>query len=129
MARKCKIIIDECEFEATRQDVKRLKFILDKLEMHYILDHVSFHNPTATIEFMKIIHNVKVWKVEKDGSVSLTNRFGHSGRFEYRYLYIPSLLEFQIVDLSILSVNEADFLDQLIYKLECMYTVSSSKRK
>jgi hypothetical protein len=65
---------------------------------------------------MKTVHNTKVWKVEQDGSVSLINRFGHSGRFEYRYLNMPSPLELQFVDLSTLSNDEVEFLSFLLFK-------------
>jgi hypothetical protein len=104
----------------TKQEVKKLKSILDKLQVHYILDHVSFHDTVSAVELMKEIHKVKAWKVEKDGSVSLNNRFGHSGLFKYQYIYIPRLLEVAIVDWDILSVEEVDFLDQLICRYECM---------
>ena len=59
---------------------------------------------------MKATHNTSVWKVEKDGSISLKNRFGHSERFDYRYLRMAHLIEFQFADLNILSNEEYDFL-------------------
>jgi hypothetical protein len=65
---------------------------------------------------MKTVHETRVWKVEKDGSVSLINQFGHSGRFEYRYLNMPSPLEFQFVDLNGLSNDEVEYLSFLIFK-------------
>ena len=124
MARDCKIIFDEHELMVTKQEVKQLKCILERLQVHYILDHVSFHNTVSTIELMKAIHKVKVWKIEKDGSVSLYNRFGHSGRFKYQYIYVPDPLELETVDWSNLSVDEADFLDQLICRYESNYATS-----
>jgi len=73
---------------------------------------------------MKTIHNTNVWKAEKDGSVCLKNRFGHSGRFDYRYLRMPSLLEFQFVDLNILTNEEYDYLGYVIYEAETIPAVS-----
>jgi hypothetical protein len=101
-----------------KQEIQFLKAILDKLELPYILDGISFHNTLIDLNRMKTIHNTNVWKVEADGSVSLKNRFGHSGRFDYRYLRMPHLIEFQFVDLNILTDDEYDFLDYIIYEAE-----------
>jgi len=65
-----------------------------------------------------------VWKVEKDGSVSSKNRFGHSGCFDYRYLRMPHLVEFQFVDLNILTKEEYDYLGYIIYEAETIPAVS-----
>ena len=104
--------------KAAKKEVQRLKAILDKLEIPYVLDSISFHNTSYIVSRMKTIYNTKVWKVEKDGSVSLTHRFGHSGRFEYRYLNMPNPLELQFVDLSALSHDEVEFLSFLLYKAD-----------
>jgi len=112
------IRIGEYKVKSTRQTVRRLKAILDKLEIPHILDDVGFHNTLIDLYRMKFLYNTNVWKVEKDGSVSLKNRFGHSGRFDNRYLIIKSLLEFQFVDLSLLSNEEAEFLSSRIYEFE-----------
>ena len=50
--------------------IKRLRAILDKLEIPYVLDSISFHNTSYAVSRMKAVHETKVWKVEKDGSVS-----------------------------------------------------------
>jgi hypothetical protein len=100
----------------TKKEIQRLKIILDKLEIPYVLDNISFHNTSYAVNRMRTVHNTRVWKVEKDGSVCLINRFGHSGRFEYRYLNMPSPHEFQFVDLSCLSNDEVEFLSFLLFK-------------
>jgi len=82
------IRIGEYKIKSTKQSVRRLKVILDKLEVPHILDDVSFHNTLLDLYRMKSLYKTDVWKVEKDGSVSLKNRFGHSGRFENRCLTI-----------------------------------------
>jgi len=109
---------------SSKQDLKFLKAILDKLELPYILDGISFHNTLLDLYRMKSIHNTNVWKAEKDGSVSLNNRFGHSGCFDYRYLRMPSLLEIQFVDQNILTNDECDFLGFIIYEAETIPAVS-----
>lgn len=110
--------------KASKFELEFLKTILDKLELPYILDGISFNNTLLDLHRMKKIHNTNVWKVEKDGSVSLKNRFGHSGHFEYRYLRMPRLIEFQFVDLNILSEEEYDFLGYIIYEAETIPVVS-----
>ena len=100
----------------SKKEIQYLKLILDKLEIPHVVDNVSFHNTSYAVSRMKTVHNTRVWKVEKDGSVSLINRFGHNGRFEYRYLNMPSPLEFQFVDLNSLSNDEVEFLSFLLFR-------------
>ena len=119
------IRIGEFKIRSTKQTVRRLKAILDKLEVPHILDDVSFHNTLLDLYRMKYLYKTDVWKVEKDGSVSLKNRFGHSGRFENRCLTIRNLLEFQFVDLSILDRDDAEFLSNQIYEFEIKSNLSA----
>ena len=109
---------------SSKQDLKFLKVILDKLELPYVLDGISFHNTLLVLYRIKTIHKTNVWKVEKDGSVNLNNRFGHSGNFEYRHLRMPHLVEFQFADLEVLTNEEYDFLGYLIYEAETLPAVS-----
>ena len=112
------ISIGEAKIKSTKLEIKKFKAILDKLELPHVLDDISFHNTLLDLHRIKTIHNTDVWKVEKDGSLSLTNRFGHNGRFAYKYLEIMSLLEFQFVNLGVLNRKELEFLDGLLYRLE-----------
>ena len=116
MSGDCILRIGSYKSCMTKAEVKQLKDILDKLEIPYVLDSISFHNTSYSVNRMKTIHKTKVWKVEKDGSVSLINRFGHSGHFEYRFLNMPSPLEFQFVDLNGLSNDEVEYLSFLLFK-------------
>ena len=104
--------------DTTPKELQRLKIILDKLEIPHVLDSISFHNTSYAVQRMKTVHNTRVWKVEKDGSVSMTNRFGHNNRFKYRYLNMPSPLEVQFVDLNCLSNDEVEFLSFLFFKAD-----------
>ena len=124
MANPAFIKIGANTIESSSQELKILKCVLDKLELPYILDGVSFHNTLLVLNRMKKIHNTNVWKVEKDGSISLTNRFGHSGRFDYRYLRLPHLIEFQFADQDILTNEEYDFLGYIIYEAKTIPAVS-----
>lgn len=111
-----KIIVYDNEVRVSKEDIRNLKDILDKLKIHYIIDDISFHATDAIVGLMKYFKNTNVWKVEKNGSVNLKNRFGHSNHFEYRTLCIPSLIEFLLVDMNVLNDKETCFLDVLIKK-------------
>ncbi len=126
MARSVEIRIGENIIESTKQEIQFLKSILDSLELPYILDGISFHNTLLDLHRLKSIHGTDVWKVEEDGSVNLSNRFGHSGYFDYGYLQMPSLIEFQFVDLSLLSEKESDFLGYIIYDAETIPKLSAN---
>lgn len=69
----------------------KLRKILDRVKIPYILDRVSFHSTTSSLALAKAIHNTNVWKVEKDGGVNLDSRFGHSGKFRYNHLVVLDL--------------------------------------
>ena len=112
------IKIGENEIKSDKRTVRKLKTILDKLKVPHILDDVSFHNTLLDLYRIKYLYKTDVWKVEKDGSVSLKNRFGHSGRFANRRLIIRNILEFKFVDLSLLNREEAEFLSDQIYEFE-----------
>jgi hypothetical protein len=120
------IRIGEYRVKIAKKKIQRLKAILDKLEVPHVLDDVGFHNTFIDLYRIKSLYHTNVWKVEKDGSVSLRNRFGHSGRFENQYLFVRSLLEFQFVDLGILSNEEAEFLSNLIYEFEFLTSLSET---
>ena len=124
MANSAMIKIGANTIKASKHELKFLKSILDKLELPYTLDGISFHNTLIDLNRMKAIHNTKVWKVESDGSVSLKNRFGHCGRFDFRYLRMPHLIEFQFVDLNFLTNEEYDYLGYIIYEAETIPVVS-----
>ena len=124
MANSAMIKIGANTIKASKHELKFLKSILDKLELPYILDGISFHNTLIDLNRMKAVHNTNVWKVEADGSVSLKNRFGHCGHFDYRYLRMPHLIEFQFVDLNFLTNEEYDYLGYIIYEAETIPVVS-----
>ena len=111
--------IDRSIIKSQRNEIRRVKAILDKLEVPHVVDNISFHNTSADLNRMKALHKTNVWKVEKDGSLSLASRFGHSGNLSYRELMIESITEFCFVNLYSLSRGESDFLADLLSKFEC----------
>ena len=126
MANSGEIRIGDNIIESNKKEMQFLKSILDNLELPYVLDDVSFHNTVLDLHRLKSIHNTDVWKVEKDGSVNLNNRFGHSGRFNYDHLRMPNLIEFQFVDLNLLTDEEADFLGYIVYEAETIPALSAN---
>jgi hypothetical protein len=119
------IIMGDGCVKSTKKEMQYLKNIFDKLQLPYILDGISFHNTLLDLNRIKATHNTRVWKVEKDGRVNLANRFGHSGRYEYRYLRMPNLIELQFVDLNLLSAEEFDYLSYLIYEADTVPALST----
>jgi len=126
MADSGEIRIGDNIIESNKKEIQFLKSILDTLELPYVLDDVSFHNTLLDIHRLKSFHDTDVWKVEKDGRVNLNNRFGHSGYFNYEYLRMPELIEFQFVDLNLLTAEEADFLGYIVYEAETIPALSAN---
>jgi hypothetical protein len=123
------IRIGEYSIKSAMREIKDLKAILDKIELPYILDDISFHNTLLELNRIKAFHGTNVWRVEKDGSLSLKNRFGHSGRYAYRHIEIMSLLEFQFVNLSILEKSEVEFIDDLFSRIESIPEALKPKKR
>jgi len=123
------IKIDKSIVKSNRQEIKRVKAILDKLQLPHVVDDISFHNTFIDLQRMKTLHNTNLWKVERDGSLSLSNRFGHSGRLAYRKISIASIEEFNFVDLYSLSSDESEFLADLFYKFEDLYEEQTPTEK
>jgi hypothetical protein len=123
------IKIDKSIIKSNRQEVKKAKAIFDKLKLPHIVDDISFHNTSIDLHRMKTLHNTNIWKVERDGSLSLSNRFGHSGRLAYREMIISSIKEFNFVDLYSLSGDESEFLADLLYKFEDPYDERTATEK
>ena len=126
MVNSGEIRIGENIIESTKKEMQFLKLILDKLELPHIVDDISFHNTLLDLHRLKSIHNTDVWKVEKDGSVNLNNRFGHCGRFDFEYLQMPNLIEFQFVDLNFLTEEEAEFLGYIIFEADTIPALSAN---
>ena len=101
--------------KTAREDIRKLKFILDGLGIMHIIDDVMFFSPFDMATRMREIHNVRVLKIENAGGVSLKNRVGHNGRFKYRELIIPGLFENNFTRLLLMDYEEYEFLGSLLY--------------
>jgi len=103
------------KIKTTREDIRKLKSILDELHIMHIIDDVVCYSPSEAAEHTKEINTVRMWKIEKDGDVSLKNRFGRSEQFEYRELIIPDLFEINYMRLLLLDDENYRFLGNLLY--------------
>ena len=98
-----------------REDIRKLKSILDELHIMHVIDDVVWYSPPDAAEWTKKIDNAWVWKIEKDGGVSLKNGFDRSGQFDYRELIIPDLFEINYTRLLLLEDENYKFLGDLLY--------------
>jgi len=103
------------KIKTTRENIRKLKSILDELHIIHIIDDVVHYSPSDAAERTKEIDNVRMWKIEKYGDVSLKNRFGRSEQFEYRELIIPDLFEINYTRLLLLEDENYKFLGDLLY--------------
>lgn len=85
----CIIETEENRYTISKKDAIKLRGILDKLKVNYILDDVSFHSIEGSVALAKAIHDKDFWKVEKDGGVHINNPFGHSNKFKYEHFKVP----------------------------------------
>lgn len=123
------IKINKSIIRSNRQEIKWAKAIFDKLKLPHIVDDISFHNTSRDLHRMKALHNTNLWKVERDGSLSLSNRFGHSGRLAYREMSISSIEEFNFVNLYSLNTDESEFLADLLCKFEDSFDERTPTKK
>ena len=109
------IEIDGNKFRRPREDIRKLKSILDELRIMHIIDDVMFYSTSEEAEQMNATRNAREWKFEKDGGVGLENRFCHTGPFEYRELIIPDLFVNNFTRLILLDHEQYKFLGDLFY--------------
>ena len=109
------IEIENNTYVVNKKDIIELRSILDKLTIHYILDRVSYHSTEGALALAKAIHNTSIWKVEKDGGVHVDNQFGHSAKFKYNHLVIPSLnmLRIRLENTDLLTSYEKSVLKKI----------------
>jgi len=111
------IEIENNTYVVNKKDIFELRRILDKLTIHYILDRVSYHSTEGALALAKAIHNTSIWKVEKDGGVHVDNQFGHSAKFKYSHLVIPSLnmLRIRLENTDLLTSYEKSVLRKITW--------------
>lgn len=111
--------------EVAREDIRKLKFILDELGIMYIIDDVSFCSTFRVAGRMEDIHDVRMSKSESGDGVLPKNRYGCSELLEFRELKIPYFCLIDFSSLSQLDVEEAEFLGDLIIGIQSCSSVLS----
>ena len=101
--------------EVAREDIRKLKFILDELCIMYMIDGVSFRSNFHTAGLMKDIHDIRMSKAENDGRVHPKNRSTHQEQIQFQELKIPNFCLLDFISLTQLDYEEAEFLGDFVY--------------
>ena len=101
-----------------RENIRKLKSILDGLRVMHIIDDIIFFSPCDEDRQMKAILKVRESEIEKNACVGLESRFGQSARFEYRKMIIPDLFKNNFTRLILLDDEEYKFLGDMLYTSE-----------
>jgi len=101
--------------EVGREDVRKLKDLLDELDVMYIIDDVTVGSPCDEAELTKEPADPKMWKVKNDAGIEPGDGFGRGGDLEFRELIIPYFFETDFMSLMQLDYEEAEFLGELLY--------------
>jgi len=109
------IEIDGQRNEAAREDIRKLKFILDELCIMHIMDDVSFCSTPCAAERMENIHDVRMSKAENGGKVPPETQFAHRDKLQFRELKIPNFCLIDFNSLTQLDYEEAELLGDLVY--------------
>ena len=104
--------------ETARENIRKLKSILDGLRVMHIVDDIMFHIPFDQVERMKEFCHARGGEIENADCADLKSRFGHSARFEYREMIIPDLFESYFTRLIQLDDEEYKFLGDMLYASE-----------
>jgi len=81
--------IDGKRTEATREDIRKVKCILDELGIMHIVDDVSFCSTFRAAGQIEGNHDIRKSKAGNSGGVLPKCRFGYSEKLEFRELNIP----------------------------------------
>jgi hypothetical protein len=103
------IEIGDRQLRASKNNIKNLKNVFDKLETYYVLDGVVYNCTEATVTLLKAVYEVDCWKVEKDGSVNLNSKYGHNGCFEYEEIHTDRLPEIRTFKRLNAKLNSEEF--------------------
>ena len=118
MSDKGIIEIDGKRNEVAREDIRKLKFILEELGIMHIVDDVSFCSTFPAAGRMADIHDVKLSRAENDDGVLPEYRCGCGEQPRFRELKIPDFFMIDFMSLTQLEYEEAEFLGDLLYGTE-----------
>jgi len=106
--------IDGNRTKVDRQDIRKLKLILDELGIMHIVDGVPFRSTCHGAWRKEAIHDCRLLGAEKDGSVPPKNRVTHEEQTQFRELKIPNFRLIDFISLTQLDDEEAELLGDLV---------------
>jgi hypothetical protein len=101
--------------EVAREDIRKLKFIMDELGIMHLIDNVAYIGPCDAAEGMEKTHNGRMREVKIDGNFNPKKGCGHQRRFEFQELIIPIFFKIDFMSPTQLDCEEAEFLGDLLY--------------
>lgn len=107
-----------------RQDIQKLKRILDELSIMHIIDGVSFHSTFRMAGRMEYHHDNRMMRAENDVRVLPESRFAQQEQIQFWELKIPNFCLLDFVSLTQLDYDEAEFVGDLVYGSQCCSSVS-----
>lgn len=110
--------IDGKSIEVFREEIRRLKLILDELGITYIIDDVTFCGPYDATEVAEESHSREWCSVKEGGKLSPNNGSVQFRQLELRELIIPDFFIIDFISLTQLDNDEAEFFGDLIYGTE-----------
>ncbi|MGD2011790.1 MAG: hypothetical protein PVI76_11870 [Desulfobacterales bacterium] len=108
--------IGDITTKASTDDIRKLKFILDRHRIYHIIDGVTYFHPHAKAVRLKENHQERVRKVDATQDRSLKRKSDKSNHLKFRKLIAPDLYKLNYMNLIFFDSEEADFLATLVYK-------------
>ena len=101
--------------EVAREDIRKLKFILDELSIVHIIDGVSFCRTLRGPGRMEDLYDIRMLRAENDGKVHPVNRSAYQGKIQFREMKIPNFCLLDFISLAQLDDEQAELLGDLVY--------------
>jgi hypothetical protein len=110
------IEIGDIATQASTDDIRKLKSILDRHHIYHIVDGVRFFHPYAKAVRLKKNRQGRVGKVDTTANCLRKRKNHHSDHSKFRELIVPDLYKLDYMSLIFFDSEEADFLATVVYK-------------
>jgi len=107
--------IDGKRTEVAKEDIRKLKFIMDELSIMHIIDGVSFCNTLRGPGRMEDLYYLRMLMAENDGKVHPENRSAYQEKIQFREMKIPNFCLLDFFSLAQLDYEQAELLGNLVY--------------
>jgi len=109
------IEIDGKRTEVAKEDIRKLKFILDELRIMHIIDGVLFCETIHVTGHKKALYDIGGFEAQNNDRVPLENLFRYQQKIQFRELKIPDFCLLDLNSLTQLDDEQAEFLGNLVY--------------